>query len=98
MIHRTSKNATGTSFHGTTIEATPNQLISILGVPSRESGDGKITMDFVGGLDNTHVFTVYDWKYGRPIGMDETIEWHIGGFTLKDTEQAEKELKTLLNN
>lgn len=97
MIHRTPKNTIGTSFHGTTIDATPNQLISILGVPSRESGDGKITMDFKGQLDNGGVFTVYDWKYGRPIEMDETIEWHIGGFNLKDTEQAEKELKTLLN-
>lgn len=97
MIHRTSRSTSGTSFHGITIEATPNQLISILGVPSRESGDGKVTMDFVAQLDNGGVFTVYDWKYGRPIGMDETIEWHIGGHSLKDTEQAEKELKTLLN-
>ena len=97
MIHRTSRSASGTSFHGTTIEATPNQLMSILGIPSRKSGDGKVTMDFVAQLDNGGVFTVYDWKYGRPIGMDETIEWHIGGHSLKDTEQAEKELKTLLN-
>lgn len=97
MIHKTLKSASRTSFHGTTIEATPNQLMSVLGVPSTESGDGKTTMDFVGQLDNGSVFTVYDWKYGRPIGMDETIEWHIGGHNLKDTEQAEKELKTLLN-
>ena len=97
MIQRTSRSTSGTSFHGTTIEATPNQLMSILGIPSRKSGDGKVTMDFVAQLDNGGVFTVYDWKYGRPIGMDETIEWHIGGHSLKDTEQAEKELKILLN-
>ena len=90
MIHRTSKSSTGTSFHGNTIEATPNQLISILGVPSRESGDGKVSMSFVGGLDNIHVFTVYDWKYGRPIGMDETIERHIGGMSLEEIEMIKE--------
>ena len=27
--------------------------------------------------DEGNVFTIYDWKVGRPLSIDEPVEWHI---------------------
>jgi hypothetical protein len=47
-------------------------------------------------LDNAEVITVYDWKYRRVIGMDEEIEWNIGGRNKSTTEEAKEKILMLL--
>jgi hypothetical protein len=98
MISKTTKITTGTGFYETTLKATPNQLIDVIGeITFGKSGDGKVTMEWVRELENTDVFTIYDWKYNREIGMDEEIVWNIGGHNKVVTELAKNEILTLLN-
>lgn len=98
MIHLPTATASGTSFHGTTFKATPNQLINSLGEIDYEgSGDDKTSMEWVRELDSADIFTIYDWKYYRKIDMDEEIEWNIGGYNKKVTELAKEEILMLLS-
>jgi hypothetical protein len=97
MIHLPTATANGTSFHGTTFKATPNQLIESLGEITYDGTDGKTSMEWVRELDSADVFTIYDWKYYRSIGMDEEIEWHIGGHNKNVTELAKEEILNLLS-
>ena len=98
MIHLPTATASGTSFHGTTFKASPNQLIESLGeMTSHKSGDSKTSMEWVRELNDAEVFTVYDWKYYREIDMDEVIEWNVGGRSSRVTEKAKEEILTLLN-
>ena len=98
MAKLTKKSSGGTSFYDSVINTTPNKLISILGEPQymRNDGNDKVNMDWTCETKDGSVFTIYDWKEYRPIGMDETIEFHIGGFSRGDTEKALKELKEML--
>jgi hypothetical protein len=41
------------------------------------------------------VFTLYDWKEYRSIGLDKQIEWHIGGMSGADTEKAKREINNI---
>ena len=66
-MKKTNKTANGTSFHDVTITATPQQLITILGEPNNNSGDGKVNMEWVGENNNGDLITIYDWKENRPI-------------------------------
>ena len=91
-------SAVGTSFYGSTFNATPKQLIEAIGeITNGRSGDGKVTMEWVRALDSSEVITVYDWKYNRKIEMDEEIEWNIGGRNQRATEEAKEKILTLLN-
>jgi hypothetical protein len=91
-------SSVGTSFHGSTFRATPKQLIEAIGeITNGRSGDGKVTMEWVRELDNAEVITVYDWKYRKVIGMDEEIEWNIGGRNQRATEEAKETILSLLN-
>jgi hypothetical protein len=96
----TTKSASGTSFHGTTIEATPNELSNLLNEPysSYNNGMDKTNFDWVIETETGDVVTIYDWKYYHPLDMDTTYEWHIGGHSKTGTEIAKNELKQLLNN
>ena len=90
-------SSTGTSFYGSTIKATPAQLIESLGeMTNGRSGDGKVTMEWVRELDSAEVITVYDWKYYRKIEMNEEIEWNIGGKSKRVTEEAKEKILVLL--
>jgi hypothetical protein len=93
-MKRTDKSPTGTSFHGTTIKATVNELYEILGEPDCVCNDGqdKSNYDWTGETLFEDVFTVYDWKEYRPISSDEIITWHIGGKSLMVTETARQEI------
>ena len=98
MIHMPTASANGTSFYGSTFKATPKQLVEAIGeITNGRSGDGKVTMEWVRELDSADVFTIYDWKYYRSIGMDEEIEWHIGGHNKNVTELAKEEILNLLS-
>ncbi len=94
----TTKEATGTSFHNTSITATVNELISVLGKPaySENSGEDKTNFEWDMETNNGDIFTVYDWKEYRSIDPNEPIEWHIGGINKEITEQAKKELEAAL--
>jgi hypothetical protein len=92
----------GTSFHGIFIKATPNQIIKKYGEPMWGENDGqdKVNMEWV--LETTEypnrwdvpkgtIFTIYDWKEYRSLGMDEQVEWHIGSNKQVDGRQATSE-------
>jgi len=97
-MKKTNKTANGTSFHDVTITATPQQLITILGEPNNNSGDGKVNMEWVCENNDGALITIYDWKENRPINNNEDIKWHIGGRGIKDTLTAKLEILKLLND
>lgn len=86
-------DATGTSWHGTTVRATLQELKGILGESAWSCS--KTTHNWIGKTDDGQVFTVYDWKMGR-FGKDQIVEWHIGGFNKEAEEKARNELLLVL--
>ncbi len=97
-MKQTNKQAVGTSFHSTTVNATVTDLKTILGSPlfSDNDGEDKVNFEWHMETDTGDVFTVYDWKEYRSIDADEPIEWHIGGMSKHITDQAKKEIETAL--
>lgn len=95
----TNKSTGGTSFHNDVLRATVDELIQVLGEPvyAANDGDDKVNFEWEGETDGGAVFTVYDWKEYRRIGMDEEIEWHIGGHRKLDTLTALGEIRNALN-
>lgn len=91
----TSKDTDGTSFHDTTITCSLSTLRKVLGEPCDElnTGEDKVNVEWMMETDNGDVFTVYDWKEGRPLSESEMIKWHIGGYNKTATEQAKSEIK-----
>ena len=66
----TTKSTSGTSFFGTTIRTTVNNLIENIGEPTFEenTGDCKVNFEWELETESGKVFTIYDWKEYRPIG------------------------------
>jgi len=100
---KAATNFKPTSFHHTTIVATPNELISLankLGANYYDGNDGedKTNFDFDFETDNGVYFTVYDWKEYRVLDLDRDVTWHIGGETGRDTREAVVELAKALTN
>ena len=103
MAKKTEKGANDTSYHGTVINLTVNELTRIMGEPQfdvrewnkRFTDDtwdgGKVTVEWTCENKDGDVFTIYDWKEYRHFFDDDTITWHIGGHSKKVTEQALKE-------
>jgi len=100
MAKPTKKSINGTSFHGVTFSATPNQLIKLFPNSYDASNDGedKTNFNFTLETDRFDVFSIYDWKYYRPIGMDEVIEWHIGAMSEHISLIAKAEVLALLES
>ena len=94
MAKKTYKSADGTSFHGTTIRATVNQLISAFGEPSDDSntGEDKVNFEWEMETEDGEVFTIYDWKEYRMIDVDEYVVWHIGAMNKSVCNTAEDEI------
>ena len=80
-MKKTSKSSSGTSFHNNTILASVNELTAVMGEPDYSPNDGedKVNFEWEMETEDGDIFTVYDWKEYRSIGLDEQIEWHIGG-------------------
>jgi hypothetical protein len=99
MAQFTKKSASITSFHGTTLKATPQQLINLFPMSCHEQNDGrdKTNFDFTLVTESGEVFTIYDWKEYRPLQMNEIIEWHIGGRNQETCLQGKAEVLELLN-
>ena len=94
MAKKTYKSTDGTSFFGTTIRATVNQLISAFGEPSDDSntGEDKVNFEWEMETEDGEVFTIYDWKEGRPLRLDEYVVWHIGAKDKSTSNTAEDEI------
>ena len=97
-MKKTNKSISGTSFHDSTVIATVDQLIHILGEPVDDSNTGqdKVNFEWEMELETGEVFTVYDYKEYRMLRTDEMIEWHIGGFDVYTTNQAAREINQAL--
>ena len=93
-MQKTTKSTGGTSFHDSTITASVNELIAVMGEPVYQGNDGedKVNFEWEMETEDGEVFTVYDWKEYRPISRSEQIEWHIGGNGRRITEKALEEL------
>jgi hypothetical protein len=98
MLKSTSKEANGTSFHNSTVRASVNELIEVVGKPTYENniGQDKVNIEWVLEDDNGNVITIYDWKEYRKIGYDEKINWHIGGMEKDITDNAKEEIEYVL--
>ena len=98
MINETTRSINGTSFHGTTINTKVQKLIDLFPNSYYEENTGveKSNFDFTLETSEGVIFTIYDWKEYRPIGLNEVIEFHIGGLTKMDTENAKRELLKLI--
>lgn len=97
-MKKTNKSISGTSFHDSTVIATVDQLIHVLGEPTDDSntGEDKVNFEWEMELETGEVFTVYDWKEYRMLRTDEMIEWHIGGFDVHATNQAARQINQAL--
>jgi hypothetical protein len=98
MLKKSESFGIGTSFHGIKIRATANQLSEIVGEYSKlKSGDGKVTLQWILENEDEEIITIYDWKMYREVGLDEEIEWNIGGHNKQSTEKTKEEILNLLN-
>ena len=80
-------NPDGTCYHDVSINATPNQLIQVIGEPHmcKNDGEGRVNMRWCFEIEKTGItFTIYDWKQNQPLDMDTSYNWHIGGDTEND--------------
>jgi hypothetical protein len=93
MAKKTYKDTDGTSFHGVTIRATVNQLTKAFGEPDdNNTGEDKVNFVWDMETEDGEVFTIYDWKEGRPLGKDEFVTWHIGAKSKSVSNDAEREI------
>jgi hypothetical protein len=97
MAKLSNKSASGTSFGGHEITATPNQLIDTLGEPQFGCNDGqdKTNFDWVCETADGRVFTVYDWKEYKPLNMDSYYSFHIGAHSGAVAAQAVSEIRKM---
>ena len=97
MAKLSKKSPAGTSFHDVTIRATANQLIQALGKAQWGNNDGsdKTNFDWVCETSSGKVFTIYDWKYYRPLDLNEEVDFHIGANSFITSMDARKELLQL---
>ena len=94
MAKKTYQSTDGTSFHGVVIRASVDQLTKAFGDPSMEynTGEDKVNFEWEMETDEGEVFTIYDWKEGRPLRLDEIVTWHIGAMNKSVSNDAEREL------
>lgn len=99
-MKHTTKSASGTSFFGDEFHARVSDLRRILGEPKFENNDGqdKTNFDWTLETESGDVFTVYDWKYYRPLDEEEMVQWHIGGHNGLVTKMALGEIADALSN
>ena len=114
MVKETDfNNINGTSFFNNTINASVNELISILGIEPFKCFDDKTKfewrLEYHGEtLNKKFPFTIYDYKEdwdrysNNSHGVNDylyttKIDWHIGGKSGNDTILAKDWLKNELN-
>ncbi len=94
MVKKSKKSPTGTSFHDVTIRATANQLLELLGPAQWGGNDGsdKVNFDWVCETSKGKLFTIYDWKFYRPLDLNEEVDFHIGANGFMTSMEAREEL------
>ena len=93
MAKKTYKSTDFTSFHNVTFRASVEQLTKAFGEPyNNNTGEDKVNFEWEMETEDEVVFTIYDWKEYRPIGLDEMIEWHIGAKSRYESEMAKLEV------
>jgi len=94
----TTKLTNGTSFHNVTIKTTINKLIEAIGEPDyfENSGTDKVNVEWVRETALGHVITIYDYKEYRMLGLNEEVEFHLGGHKKDYTLTAKEELELYL--
>ena len=93
MAKRTYRDTDGTSFFGTTIRATVEQLTNAFGDPAdNNTGEDKVNFVWDMETENEEVFTIYDWKEYRELKLDEYVIWHIGAKDKSVCNTAEREI------
>jgi hypothetical protein len=97
MAKLSKKSPTGTSFHNVTIRATANQIIQALGPAQWGSNDGsdKTNFDWVCETSAGKVFTIYDWKFYRPLDLNEEVDFHVGANSFETSMKAREEFYQL---
>lgn len=90
----------GTSFHQVTIEATVDELITILGEPAYNANNGSDKTNYEWEMETSQgqPFSVYDWKEYRVLPKYEVIQWHIGSHDKYSSLIAQDEIQDALNN
>jgi hypothetical protein len=97
-MKKTNKTADGTSFHGVTIKTTINKLMEAIGDPDYfENSGNKVSVEWVRETALGHLITIYDWKEYRVLGLNEEVEFHLGGQEKDHTLTAKEELELYLN-
>lgn len=96
-MKKTNKTTDGTSFHGVTIRSTINILTDALGHAHyfQNTGEDKVNVEWICETENGDVVTIYDWKEGRTIGVDEEVEFHLGGHNKLSTIEGKAELEAV---
>ena len=94
MAKKTYQSTDFTSFHGVTIRASVEQLTKAFGDPSMEynTGEDKVNFEWEMETEEGEVFTIYDWKYYRPLRSDEIVTWNIGSKSKSVSWDAEREI------
>jgi len=98
MLVKTNQKTYGTSFHYSTVKATVNELIEVIGEPTYTDNTGteKVNIEWVLENEDGNIVTVYDYKKYRPLSYNETIEWHLGGENKDITDKAKNEIELML--
>ena len=98
-MKKTNKTPNRTSFHNITIKTTINKLMEAIGDPNyfENSGKDKVNVEWVRETALGHVITIYDYKEYRVLGLNEEVEFHLGGQEKDHTLKAKEELELYLN-
>ena len=92
-MKKTYKDVVGTSFYNVTLESSVRDLINVLGEPyDNNTGDDKVNFEWEMETEDGEVFTIYDWKEGRPLRLSERVNWHIGAMNKSVCNTAEDEI------
>ena len=89
---------TGTSYHGDFIETSFFNLTHLFGLPSINNCESKVNYEWELQTEGGIPFTLYDWKYYRPLLIEEIVEWNIGTDTKEHSKIIKQELDILLKN
>jgi len=95
MIYSTDKSSNFTSFFDVTFVSTPDKLLKSLpsdALCEDNTGRDKANFNWTLVTDTGILFNIYDWKYYRPLDLNEPVIWHIRGFSKSQTEDALEKL------
>lgn len=97
---KSNNSVYGSSFHGSTFNATTNELRKLFNKDNGGDQYDKVQHDWgiEGKMDDdkTYDFSIYDWKEYRNYDDDEVINWHIGGDNAELTDAVCEKVEEML--